>query len=547
MSPKSIVLNSHARQRLLKGVNILADAVAVTLGPRGRNVMIDRGYGAPRTTKDGVSVAKSIELPDRCANIGARLVREAAERTAKCAGDGTTTATVLARSILLEGNKAVAAGMNAMDVKRGIDAAVRALAAELVDLSRPVVTSEQIRQVATIASNGDAEIGRLISQALDRVGRAGAITVEESKSREMELEVVDGMQFDRGYLSPYFAAESRKMVVELDEPFILLHEKKLSSLRPLVPILEAVIEADRPILVIAEDVAGEALASLVVNKLRGGLRCAAVKAPGFGDRRKEMLQDIAALTGATVVSEDLGVKLENATLDMLGRAKRVLITKDDTTIIDGAGNPEDISGRCAAIKAQLDDTRSDYDRDKLEERLAKLSGGVAVLHVGGVTEVEVKERKDRVEDALFATRAAVAEGILPGGGTALLRASRAMSPKGLINDDMRAGAAIVRRAATEPVRLIVRNAGKDGAFVVDQLTRRDEAAWGYDALTEQFVDMYEAGIVDPTKVVRVALQDAASIAGLMMTTEAVVVEKPRSRGRGGSASDRVDDLAGMDF
>lgn len=547
MSPKSIAFNADARQKMIKGVNILADAVAVTLGPRGRNVMIDKGFGAPHTTKDGVTVAKSIELADPYANIGARLIREAAERTAKLAGDGTTTATVLARSILREGNKAVAAGMNAMDVKRGIDAAVRALVAELGGLSRPVETSEQIRQVATIASNGDEEVGRLISDALERVGREGAITVEESKSREMELEVVDGMQFDRGYLSPYFVTESGKMAVELDDPFILLHEKKLSSLKPLVPILEAVLEADKPVLVIAEDVDGEALASLVVNQLRGSLRCAAVKAPGFGDRRKAILQDIAALTGATVVSEDLGAKLENLTLDMLGKAKRILITKDDTTIIDGAGTPEDIKARCASIKTQIENTTSDYDREKLEERLAKLSGGVAVIHVGGVTEVEVKERKDRVDDALHATRAAVAEGILPGGGTALLRASYAMNSDGLINDDMRAGAAIVRRAAEEPVRLIARNAGKDGAYIVDQLTRKNDTIWGYDAQADQFVDMFAAGIVDPTKVVRIALQDAASIAGLMMTTEAVVAEKPKPRRQTGSALNDVDDLAGMDF
>ncbi|WP_317054863.1 chaperonin GroEL [Roseovarius rhodophyticola] len=547
MSPKSIAFNADARQRMIKGVNVLTDAVAVTLGPRGRNVMIEKSFGAPRTTKDGVTVAKSIELADPYANIGVRLIREAAERTAKLAGDGTTTSTVLARSILREGNKAVVAGMNAMDVKRGIDAAVRALVVELASLSRPVESSDQIRQVATIASNGDEEVGRIISDALDRVGREGAITVEEAKSREMVLEVVDGMQFDRGYLSPYFVTASDKMTVELDDAFILLHERKLSNMRPLVPILEAVIEADRPILVIAEDVDGEALASLVVNRLRGNLRCAAVKAPGFGDRRKAMLQDIAALTGATVVSEDLGTKLVNVTLDMLGRAKRILITKDDTTIIYGAGTPEDIEARCASIKTQIEDTTSDYDREKLEERLAKLSGGVAVIHVGGVTEVEVKERKDRVDDALHATRAAVAEGILPGGGTALLRASHAMNPEGLINDDMRAGATIVRRAATEPVRLIARNAGKDGAYIVDQLTRKNDTVWGYDAQTDQFVDMFEAGIVDPTKVVRIALQDAASIAGLMMTTEAVVVEKPKPRRQDVPMPDYVDDLAGMDF
>jgi chaperonin GroEL len=547
MSPKTIAFNADARQKMIKGVNVLADAVAVTLGPRGRNVMIDKGFGAPRTTKDGVSVAKYIELSDPYANIGVRLIREAAERTAKLAGDGTTTATVLARSILHEGNAAVAAGMNAMDVKRGIDAAVRALVVELANLSRHVDSSDQIRQVATIASNGDEEVGRLISDALDRVGREGAITVEEAKSREMEIEVVDGMQFDRGYLSPYFVTETSKMVVELEDPFILLHEKKLSSLKPLVPILEAIVEAGRPVLVIAEDVDGDALASLVVNRLRGSLRCAAVKAPGFGDRRKAILEDIAVLTGATVVSEDLGAKLENVALDMLGRAKRVLITKDDTTIIDGAGTPTDIEARCTSIRNQIEKTRSDYDRKNLEDRLAKLSGGVAVIHVGGVTEVEVKERKDRVDDALHATRAAVAEGVLPGGGIALLRASRAMNPQGLTNDDMRAGAAIVRRAAHEPVRLIARNAGKDGAYIVDQLTRKNDTAWGYDAQADRYVDMYEAGIVDPTKVVRIALQDAASIAGLMMTTEAVVAEKPKSRRQIAAMADYADDLAGMDF
>lgn len=542
MTPKEIAFAGSARRKMIAGANILADAVAVTLGPRGRNVLIDKSFGAPISTKDGVSVAKSIELSDPVANIGVRLLREVAEKTAKTAGDGTTTATVLARTILHEGNKSVAAGMNPMDINRGISHAVAAIVANLQESAKSVETSGQIAQVATIASNGDTEIGQHIAEAMERVGRDGAITVEEAKTRDTELEVVDGMQFDRGYLSPYFITDAEKMAVELEEPFILLHEKKLSTLKPLVPVLEAVIRAGKPFLLIAEDVDGEALATLAVNQLRGVLRCAAVKAPGFGDRRKAMLQDIAVLTGATVISEDLGIKLENVTIDMLGQVRKALISKDHTTLVNGHGARNDIEARCHSIRQQIDETKSDYDRGKLEERLARLAGGVAVIHVGGATETEVKERKDRVDDALNATRAAVAEGILPGGGTALLHASRHIDMSGL-NTDQRAGVEIVRRAAQEPVRRIAQNAGKDSALVVGRLLDKCAASSGYDAQRECYCNMFEAGIIDPHKVVRVALQDAASIAGLMLTTEAVVTEKPRGRSAMSYPSEDFDDLA----
>ena len=542
MTIKDIAFAGTARQKMIAGANILADAVAVTLGPRGRNVLIEKSFGAPRSTKDGVSVAKSIELSDPMANVGVKLLREVAEKTAKQAGDGTTTATVLARAILREGNKVVTAGLNPMDVKRGIDHAVAQIVSNLKANAKDVETNDQITQIATIASNGDAEIGRFMTDAMERVGREGVITVEEAKTRESELEIVDGMQFDRGYLSPYFITHPEKMSVVLDEPFVLLHEKKLSSLKPLVPILEAVIKAGKPILVIAEDVDGEALATLVVNRLRGALKCAAVKAPGFGDRRKAILQDIAVLTGATVISDELGIKLENVTLDMLGSARRAVITKDDTIFIEGSGTRADIEARCQTIRMQIDETKSDYDREKLEERLARLAGGVAVIHVGGATETEVKERKDRVEDALAATRAAVAEGILPGGGAALLYASRNISTDGL-SADQRAGVDIVRRAAAEPVWRIAHNAGKDGAVIAGKLREISDFSTGYDAQNDRFGNMFTAGIIDPSKVIRIALQDAASIAGLMMTTEAVVTEKRKPTVNGGGREHYVDDLA----
>ena len=542
MTPKEIAFAGSARRKMIAGANILADAVAVTLGPRGRNVLIDKSFGAPISTKDGVSVAKSIELSDPIANIGVRLLREVAEKTAKTAGDGTTTATVLARTILREGNKSVAAGMSPMDINRGISHAVAAIVANLKSSAKAVETSSQIAQVATIASNGDTEIGQHIADAMERVGRDGAITVEEAKTRETELEVVDGMQFDRGYLSSYFVTDAEKMAIELEEPFILLHEKKVSTLKPLVPVLEAVIRAGKPFLLIAEDVDGEALATLAVNQLRGVLRCAAVKAPGFGDRRKAMLQDVAVLTGATVISEDLGIQLENVTIDMLGQARKILISKDHTTLVDGHGLCSDIEARCSSIRQQIDETKSDYDREKLEERLARLAGGVAVIHVGGATETEVKERKDRVDDALSATRAAVAEGILPGGGAALLHASRHIDISGL-NPDQRAGVEIVRRAAQEPVRRIAQNAGKDSAIVAGRLLEKCAVSSGYDAQRDCYCNMFEAGIIDPLKVVRVALQDAASIAGLMLTTEAVVTEKPRGGPSMSYPSEDFDDLA----
>ncbi|WP_350356284.1 chaperonin GroEL [Leisingera thetidis] len=533
MGAKDIIFSENARHRMLGGVNVLADAVNATLGPRGRNVLIEKSFGAPRSTKDGVSVAKAIELPDPVENIGIRLIREVAERTAKLAGDGTTTATVLARCILREGCKAVAAGMNPMDVKRGIDRGAAAMVEALAGFSRPVNTSAQITQVATIASNGDSEAGQILTEAMERVGRTGVITIEESQSRETRLETVEGMQFDRGYLSPYFITSAEILSVELETPFILLFDKKISNLAPFIPVLEAVIKHGKPVLVIAEDVDGEALAALVVNKLRGSLQCAAVKAPGFGDRRKEILQDIAVLTGATVISADLGMKLENVTLDMLGQSVRVIITKDDTTLVGGGGAKPEIEARCNAIRQQIEETQSDYDREKLEERLAKLSGGVAIVEVGGASEAEVKERKDRIEDALHATRAATEEGIVPGGGAALLYAALALDGLEAANGDMRAGIAIIRKAAAEPVRRIVRNAGKDEALIVGKLLEKNDTAWGYDAQNDCLADMFESGIVDPAKVVRIALQNAVSIAGLMMTTEAVVVDHSKAAAHSG--------------
>jgi chaperonin GroEL len=527
MAAKDVKFHADARERMLRGVDILANAVKVTLGPKGRNVVIDKSFGAPRITKDGVTVAKEIELEDKFENMGAQMVREVASKTNDLAGDGTTTATVLAQAIVKEGAKAVASGMNPMDLKRGIDLAVEAVVAELKNQSRKVTKNDEIAQVGTISANGDAEIGRFLAEAMEKVGNEGVITVEEAKSLETELEVVEGMQFDRGYLSPYFVTNQDKMRVELEDPYVLIHEKKLSNLQALLPVLEAVVQSAKPLLIIAEDVEGEALATLVVNKLRGGLKVAAVKAPGFGDRRKAMLQDIAILTGGTAISEDLGIKLENVTLDMLGRAKKVAIDKENTTIVDGAGSKAEIEGRVAQIKAQIEETTSDYDREKLQERLAKLAGGVAVIRVGGATEVEVKERKDRVDDALHATRAAVEEGILPGGGVALLRAVSALDKLSAANDDQKAGIAIVRRAIEAPVRQIAENAGAEGSIVVGKLREKGEFGWGWNAQTGEYGDLYAQGVIDPAKVVRTALQDAASVAGLLVTTEAMVAEKPK--------------------
>ncbi|HEX9699446.1 MAG TPA: chaperonin GroEL [Acidobacteriota bacterium] len=527
MSAKEVKFGADARDRMLRGVNILADAVRVTLGPKGRNVVLDKSFGAPRTTKDGVTVAKEIELADKFENMGAQMVREVASKTSDLVGDGTTTATVLAQAIIRGGSKAVAAGMNPMDLRRGIEMAVSAVVAELEKRSRKVKTSEEIAQVGTISSNGDTEIGKMLAEAMEKVGNAGVITVEEAKSLDTELDLVEGMQFDRGYLSPYFITNADKMLAELEDPYVLLHEKKLSGLQPILPLLEAVVQSSRPLLVIAEDVEGEALATLVVNKLRGGLKVAAVKAPGFGDRRKAMLEDMAVLTGGQVISEDLGIKLENVTIDMLGKAKKVIITKDETTIVEGAGAKKEIQGRCAQIRQQIEDTTSDYDREKLQERLAKLAGGVAVIRVGGATEIEVKERKDRVEDAMHATRAAVEEGILPGGGVALLYAGQGLGKLKPANDDQRVGIDIVRRAIQSPVRQIVENAGEDGAVVVGKLLDKVNLTRGFDAQNGQYVDMIKAGIIDPTKVVRIALQDAASVAGILVTTEAMVAERPK--------------------
>jgi chaperonin GroEL len=527
MAAKDVKFNTDARERMLRGVDILANAVKVTLGPKGRNVVIDKSFGAPRITKDGVSVAKEIELEDKFENMGAQMLREVASKTNDLAGDGTTTATVLAQAIVREGAKAVASGMNPMDLKRGIDLAVDAVVKDLKANARKISKNEEIAQVGTISANGDAEIGRYLAEAMEKVGNEGVITVEEAKTADTELEVVEGMQFDRGYLSPYFITNQDKMRVELDDPYILIHEKKLSNLQAMLPVLEGVVQSGKPLLIIAEDVEGEALATLVVNKLRGGLKVAAVKAPGFGDRRKAMLEDIAILTGGTVISEDLGIKLENVTLAMLGRAKKVSIEKENTTIVDGAGSRAEIDGRVTQIRAQIEETTSDYDREKLQERLAKLAGGVAVIRVGGSTEVEVKEKKDRVDDALHATRAAVEEGILPGGGVALLRSVKALENLKTANDDQRVGIDIIRRAIEAPVRQIAENAGAEGSIIVGKLREKTDFSYGWNAQTGDYGDLFAQGVIDPAKVVRTALQDAASVAGLLITTEAMIAEKPK--------------------
>ena len=549
MAAKQVQFSTDARDRMLRGVNILANAVKVTLGPKGRNVVIEKSFGAPRSTKDGVSVAKEIELEDKFENMGAQMIREVASKTNDKAGDGTTTATVLAQAIVQEGLKSVAAGMNPMDLKRGIDKAVTVVVSNIKDSSKKVSSNNEIAQVGSISANGDSEIGDMIAKAMDKVGNEGVITVEEAKTAETELEVVEGMQFDRGYLSPYFITNADKMEAVLEEPLILLHEKKLSSLQAMLPILEAVVQSGRPLLIIAEDIEGEALATLVVNKLRGGLRVAAVKAPGFGDRRKAMLEDIAVLTGGQVISEDLGIKLENVTLDMLGKAKKVAITKDDTTIVDGVGEKDAIEGRIAQIKRQIEDTTSDYDREKLQERLAKLAGGVAVIRVGGSTEIEVKEKKDRVDDALNATRAAVEEGIVPGGGVALLKASKALDGLKGDNDDQNAGIQIVRRALQAPIRQIAENAGVEGSIVVGRILDSKEASFGFNAQTEEYVDLVQAGVIDPAKVVRTALQDAASVAGILITTEAAVADAPKKASAGGAPDmgGGMGGMGGMDF
>ena len=546
MAAKDVYFSSDARDRMLRGVNTLANAVKVTLGPKGRNVVIEKSFGAPRSTKDGVSVAKEIELADRFENLGAQLIREVASKTNDKAGDGTTTATVLAQAIVTEGLKSVAAGMNPMDLKRGIDKAVAKVIEEIKSNAKKVSANSEIAQVGTISANGDTEVGEMIAKAMDKVGNEGVITVEEAKTAETELDVVEGMQFDRGYLSPYFITNADKMEADLEEPLILLYEKKLSTLQPLLPVLEAVVQSGRPLLIIAEDVEGEALATLVVNKLRGGLRVAAVKAPGFGDRRKAMLEDIAILTGGQLISEDLGIKLENVSLDMLGRAKKVTITKDDTTIVDGSGEKEGIEGRISQIKRQIEDTTSDYDKEKLQERLAKLAGGVAVIRVGGATEVEVKEKKDRVDDALNATRAAVEEGIVPGGGVALLKASKVLDGLKGDNADQDAGVAIVRRALQAPIRQISENAGVEGSIVVGKILESTSPTFGFNAQTEQYVDLVQDGVIDPAKVVRTALQDAASVSGLLITTEAAIVEAPKKNAPAGGMPD-MGGMGGMDF
>jgi chaperonin GroEL len=527
MAAKHVHFSADARDRMLRGVNILANAVKVTLGPKGRNVVIEKSYGAPRSTKDGVTVAKEIELDDRFENLGAQLIREVASKTSETAGDGTTTATVLAQSIVVEGLKAVAAGMNPMDLKRGVEKAVVAVTASIKASSRKVTTNDEIAQVGTISANGDKEVGAMIARAMEQVGKEGVITVEEARTLETELEVVKGMQFDRGYLSPYFITNAEKMEADLEEPLILLFEKRLGSLQPLLPLLEAVVQAARPLLIVAEDVDGEALATLVVNKLRGGLRVAAVKAPGFGDRRKAMLEDLAIVTGGQLISEDLGIKLENVTLDMLGKAKKATVAKDDTTIVDGAGDKAAIESRIAQLKTQIEDTTSDYDKEKLQERLAKLAGGVAVIKIGGSTEIEVKERKDRVDDALNATRAAVEEGIVAGGGVALLRAGKALDGLKGANRDQDAGIAIIRRALQAPIRQIAENAGVEGSIVVGRVLENASPTFGFNAQTEEYLDLVAAGVIDPAKVVRTALQDAASVAGLMITTEAAIAEAPK--------------------
>jgi chaperonin GroEL len=530
MSAKDVKFSTDARERMLRGVDILANAVKVTLGPKGRNVVLDKSFGAPRITKDGVTVAKDIELKDKFENMGAQMVREVASKTSDIAGDGTTTATVLAQAIVREGVKSVAAGMNPMDLKRGIDLAVATVVEDLKKRSRKISSNAEIAQVGTISANGDAEVGGMLAEAMERVGNEGVITVEEAKSLETELEVVEGMQFDRGYLSPYFVTDADKMQAVLDDPYVLIHEKKLSGLQTMLPLLEAVVQSGKPLLIIAEDVEGEALATLVVNRLRGGLKVAAVKAPGFGDRRKAMLQDIAILTGGTAISEDVGIKLENVGLDMLGRAKRVIITKDETTVVSGAGKKADITGRCSQIKAQIEETTSDYDREKLQERLAKLSGGVAVIRVGGATETEVKERKDRVDDALHATSAAVEEGIVPGGGVALLRAAGKLDKLEAVNEDQKVGIRIVRRALEAPLRQIAENAGTDGSIVIGKVLDNKDANWGYNAQTGKYTDLVKAGVIDPTKVVRAALQHAGSVSGLLITTEAMIADKPEKKG-----------------
>ena len=543
MAAKEVKFEGDARTKMQKGVDILADAVKVTLGPKGRNVIIDKSFGSPRITKDGVTVAKEIELEDKFENMGAQMVREVASKTNDEAGDGTTTATVLAQAIVREGCKAVAAGMNPMDLKRGVDSAVEAVIAELRKKAKKVSSDEEIRQIGTISANGDTDVGTMISDAMQKVGKEGVITVEEAKSLSTELEVVEGMQFDRGYLSPYFVTNAEKMFAELEDPYILLHEKKVSGLQSMLPLLEAVVQSSRPLLILAEDVEGEALATLVVNKLRGGLKIAAVKAPGFGDRRKAMLEDIAILTGGQVVSEDLGIKLENVTLDMLGTAKKITITKEETTIVNGAGKKADIQGRCNQIRAQVEETSSDYDREKLQERLAKLAGGVAVIRVGGATEIEVKEKRDRVEDAMNATRAAVEEGIVPGGGVALLRASKVLAGLTPENDDQRVGMEIIRKALQAPVRQIAENAGVEGSIVVGKLLDKKDQNFGYNAATDKYEDLVKSGVIDPVKVVRTALQDAASVAGLLITTEAMVAEKPSEGGAGGMPA--MPDMGGM--
>ncbi|HEY5046656.1 MAG TPA: chaperonin GroEL [Rhizomicrobium sp.] len=532
MAAKDVRFGAEAREKMLRGVDILADAVRITLGPKGRNVVIEKSFGAPRSTKDGVTVAKEIELHDKFENMGAQMVREVASKTNDAAGDGTTTATILAHAIVREGAKSVAAGMNPMDLKRGVEKAVEAVVADLKKRSKKVKSNEEIGQVGTISANGDKTVGNMIAEAMAKVGNEGVITVEEAKSLDTELEVVEGMQFDRGYISPYFVTNADKMVAELEEPYILIHEKKLSSLQPMLPLLEAVVQSGRPLVIIAEEVEGEALATLVVNKLRGGLKVAAVKAPGFGDRRKAMLEDIAIITGGQVISEDLGIKLENVKLAMLGTAKKVRITKDDTTVIDGSGKKADIQARVGQIKQQIEETTSDYDKEKLQERLAKLAGGVAVIRVGGATEVEVKEKKDRVDDALNATKAAVEEGILPGGGAALLYATKVLNGLTGENEDQNAGIAIVRKAIQSPIRQIVENSGVEASIVVGKLLEQKSNTFGFDAQNEKYVDLVEAGIVDPTKVVRIALQDAASVAALLITTEAMVADRPKKESGG---------------
>jgi len=545
MSAKDVRFDTDARNRMVKGVNTLADAVKVTLGPKGRNVVLEKSFGSPRITKDGVSVAKEIELEDKFENMGAQMVKEVASRTNDEAGDGTTTATVLAQAIVKEGVKAVSAGMNPMDLKRGIDLATSKVVEQIKAAARKVENSDEVAQVGTVSANGEAEIGQMIADAMQKVGNEGVITVEEAKGLETETEVVEGMQFDRGYLSPYFVTNSDKMIAELDDCLILLHEKKLSSLQPMVPLLEQVIQSQKPLLIIAEDVEGEALATLVVNKLRGGLKIAAVKAPGFGDRRKAMLQDIAILTGGQVISEDLGMKLESVTMDMLGSAKTVNITKDETTIVDGHGSKDEIEARVAQIRTQIEDTTSDYDREKLQERVAKLAGGVAVIRVGGMTETEVKERKDRVDDALNATRAAVQEGIVVGGGVALVQGAKALDGLTGANTDQNAGVAIVRKALESPLRQIAENAGVDGSVVAGKIRESDDLKFGYNAQTDEYGDMFKFGVIDPAKVVRTALEDASSIAGLLITTEAMVADKPQKEGAGAGGGGGMPDMGGM--